>query len=361
MHVLGGLVAHGAEMRVLELIASSARGKEFEHHVLVLDPALKKLELEFRDAGANIHFSKSVKHSGVDLVKTAKANRIDIVHSHVDLLNGWILAWANFAGVATRISHMRSEGVSTRQGRLTRARDLVLRRLISRNATHHVGVSPSALAAGYDVARARSKDARVIISGIDLARLGAESVRLPGGVVLVHVGRDTPIKNREKAAKVVEACRDRGVDAVLYFIGETTPHREQQLRESVDVDPSAIVFLGVRKDVPALVRGSDVLLSTSRAEGLPGTVLEAALVGTRVVASDIPATAYLSQLLDGIALVSLDSSNVEWFRAIERQVRAGEIRPVPMKKASVRQKFDSKQATENFEAFWKGTQGARTR
>lgn len=358
MHVLGGLVAHGAELRVLELIRGSATGTDFEHHVFVLDADHRDLEADFLAAGAKVHWARSVKLSGIDLRAQARAHEIDVVHAHVDLLNGWVLAWARLAGVRTRISHMRSEGVSTRSTRVASARDAVLRGLISRNATLHLGVSPSALDAGFDPGRARSPDARVILSGMDLERLQAEPDRLPGEVVLLHVGRDTYIKNREAAVRVLDSCHAAGIYATLYFVGETSPEREAELRSFSQTDEPKLVFLGVRGNVPALVRGADVLLSTSRAEGMPGTVLEAALVGTRVVASDIPATRYLGGLLEGLRLVPLDASADDWAQAVRDQVQAGPIRPVPMDQQHVQELFDARRAVVKFEALWRETQHA---
>jgi glycosyltransferase EpsD len=58
----------------------------------------------------------------------------------------------------------------------------------------------------------------------------------------------------------------------------------EQLRVSDAVD-----FLGLRRDVPDLLRSSAVFVSCSEAEGLPTALLEAQAAGVPVVASDIDA------------------------------------------------------------------------
>lgn len=48
-----------------------------------------------------------------------------------------------------------------------------------------------------------------------------------------------------------------------------------------------IKFLGWRKDIPSLIKGSDIIILPSRGEGLPGIVMEAMACSKPVVASDI--------------------------------------------------------------------------
>jgi glycosyltransferase involved in cell wall biosynthesis len=50
---------------------------------------------------------------------------------------------------------------------------------------------------------------------------------------------------------------------------------------------SQVRFLGLRKDVPAILSASDVLVHSSLREGLPRLVLEGLAVGAPVVATDV--------------------------------------------------------------------------
>ena len=57
-------------------------------------------------------------------------------------------------------------------------------------------------------------------------------------------------------------------------------------------------MLGLREDVPEIVPALDVVLHTSRREGLPVTVIEAMASGRPVVASDAGGTAELIEAED---------------------------------------------------------------
>jgi glycosyltransferase involved in cell wall biosynthesis len=67
-------------------------------------------------------------------------------------------------------------------------------------------------------------------------------------------------------------------------------------REGVD---DIVEFLGLRRDVPALLRRSDVFVLPSLWEGNPNVMIEAMALGCSVVASDIPQIR--ESLVDGVS------------------------------------------------------------
>ena len=70
--------------------------------------------------------------------------------------------------------------------------------------------------------------------------------------------------------------------------------------------------LGVRDDVPQLLKTADVLLLPSIHEGLPGVVLEACASGTPVLASDLPGVREIASRLPLVRYLPLTAADEEW-------------------------------------------------
>ena len=140
----------------------------------------------------------------------------------------------------------------------------------------------------------------VVPRGRDPGQLGVRSAaRRAGARASIGVGPDTPVVlavGRQQHAKGLDVLLE-AFPAVLrehptaHLIvagpeGSQTPVlREAVSRARLD---GAVSFLGAREDVPELLCGADVFVLPSRREGLPGALLEAMALETRVVATDIP-------------------------------------------------------------------------
>jgi glycosyltransferase involved in cell wall biosynthesis len=126
----------------------------------------------------------------------------------------------------------------------------------------------------------------VIPNGVDTERFtpdGEASEMIDhDGTVVLFVGRLVKGKRPEDAIKAVSSLPDK-LNAKLYVVGDGP------LRSALETgtDRNVIEFLGQvpYEKMPAVYRAGDVLLLTSRAEGLPRTVLEAMSSGVPVVVS----------------------------------------------------------------------------
>jgi glycosyltransferase involved in cell wall biosynthesis len=96
----------------------------------------------------------------------------------------------------------------------------------------------------------------------------------------------------------------RRADARLAFAG-TGPLEESMKRRASELGISGRVhFLGLRRDIPALVRASVAVLLPSEQEGLPRSAMESLSLGVPVVGSRIRGTADLLECGGGV-LVSV--------------------------------------------------------
>ena len=170
-----------------------------------------------------------------------------------------------------------------------------LDRLTSGLATGSVCVSEGVARFSRDVGRLDPDRLVVIPNGVDptpfdLARAAdrASFGVPPGAFLTLYVGRLDPQKGLgyllDAASKVAEVRPDWH----LALVGDG-PER-QALRSRSGSDPNLggrVHWLGRRDDVPALLKGADVLVLPSLWEGMPNVVLEAmasrlAVVGTAV-------------------------------------------------------------------------------
>jgi glycosyltransferase involved in cell wall biosynthesis len=140
--------------------------------------------------------------------------------------------------------------------------------------------------------------ALVIRSGVDLGAVAPldeparRAFRAAEGVpderpVVSLIQRLSPPKTPHVFVRALPAILAKRPDAVAWIVGDG-PLRPTVEAAVADAGVGGRVrFLGLRKDVPAVLSASDVLVHSSLREGLPRVVLEALAIGTPVVATAV--------------------------------------------------------------------------
>jgi glycosyltransferase involved in cell wall biosynthesis len=143
----------------------------------------------------------------------------------------------------------------------------------------------------------RAEKYRVVRSGVDLAAIarGTEAQRTarvtlglpPEQFVIGWIGRFDPLKDPTTLGRVVIEGVRTWPDARFVIIGSGP--LEPSLRHQIDEGGASanVTFLGIRRDVPNLWCAFDAALLTSRAEGMPRTVIEALGAGVPVVSTRV--------------------------------------------------------------------------
>jgi glycosyltransferase involved in cell wall biosynthesis len=127
------------------------------------------------------------------------------------------------------------------------------------------------------------------------ARLAAAAGLDPAGPLLVHVGSFTPEKDHALLLAAFREVRRRLPAARLVLLGDGPLRPEVERRAAAagwaagDTGGAApaVRFLGARPDAAELAGGADLLVLSSRIEGTPGVVLEAAARGVPAVATAV--------------------------------------------------------------------------
>jgi glycosyltransferase involved in cell wall biosynthesis len=111
-----------------------------------------------------------------------------------------------------------------------------------------------------------------------------------GTLKLLGVGRITPQKNLPALVHALGICQRNNLRVTLDWAGmpdDLACHREVLSAITDQRVGSIWRWLGVRKDIPALLHQYDALILPSLWEGLPNVVCEALAAGLPVLASDV--------------------------------------------------------------------------
>lgn len=216
------------------------------------------------------------------------------VHSHVLFASGTVLLAAAKAGVKVRIAHSHSTDSQEKKFHEKLYR-ILARAVILAFATDIVACTNDA--GGYMFGKRRFiRTGRVIPNAVDVQqfRLGTAEERTKlraefglssESLALVAVARMEPVKNHNFLIDVAGKLRDQGRDFDMFFVGDGSLRsslEEQVLKRGLE---QHIHFLGLRKDVPEILRCVDALLMPSYFEGLPVSLVEAQATGLPCIAS----------------------------------------------------------------------------
>jgi glycosyltransferase involved in cell wall biosynthesis len=224
------------------------------------------------------------------LHQAVRRERADVVVAH----GGEPLKYVVAAGVRVPSVYYKVGLSSPEIERPSRTR---LYRTLAKRVTRVVGVSQAILEQSHVVLGVPRDRLLLVANGRDPATYHPPSgeERRTHPPLLLFVGQLEPGKRPEMFLDVVRALRSRGAVFASAMVGDGP------LRTRLERDAAAlgVDMLGVRTDVPELLRTSSVLVMTSAAntEGMPGVLVEAGLSGLAVVAT--PAAGVADVVADG--------------------------------------------------------------
>lgn len=355
LHVVGSLDIGGAELRLLDLCRSLHDGDP-RQVFLTLAGRRGAIADRFESFGATVEQCALHPMPTFPYRAYRTISRIapDSITSHVSLVSGFMLCTARAAGVPKRVAWIRSDGDGRRSTILRRLMRRALRWMLRSSATTVLAVSQAALEFAIpDITRFTGRT-MVIPNGVDTHRfrpLARQDCRValdltPTCVVLAHIGRASPEKNRPFLVEIDDAMRK--VEHTFLLAGpggvaDIDPH---------DTSRPTMRFLGTVEDIPQLLGAADVLVLPSIREGLPGAVLEALSCGVPVVANDIPTLRELAGALPGIQMVGVELGPDAWRDAILRaEAMSDDERRLIRESLSV-SKYTLENAAEQWRATW---------
>jgi glycosyltransferase involved in cell wall biosynthesis len=182
---------------------------------------------------------------------------------------------------------------------------MMLERMTARFVDRIVCVSHSVETVARDTVRLPAKKLCVIPNGIDLGHFPAPhsidfgEFGIPTGKrIMTAIGRLHAQKGLDWLLNSISPVLAEFADVDLVIVGRGPD--EESLRGLAASQPLAgrVHFLGWRPDVPAILRGSTLLVLPSRWEGMPNVVLEAMASRLPVVATQVEG---VSEILGSMA------------------------------------------------------------
>ena len=195
------------------------------------------------------------------------------------------------AGVPVVVNHQRNLSYWLHGGLKERVYGFVNRRLVDAVLVNS-GAARAELVDRFGVSGSMIENVGVgtDVAAIDAVPADAEVRRslAPNGERVVGiVAKLSPVKGHRIFLKAAARTAQRTEDVVFAVVGDG-PEREALESEAVGLGISERVrFLGVREDVPALLKAMDVMVLSSTSEGSPNVILEAAAAGVPVVSTRV--------------------------------------------------------------------------
>jgi len=228
----------------------------------------------------------------VAVMRFLRVNRPQIVHTHTAKAGVIGRLAARMSGTSPQIVHtFHGHLLHGYFGPLTTRLVVLLERLLARitNANVAVGkrVRDDLLAHGIG----RPAQYHVIHSGVKLQPLPSKNdVRVKMGipedvVVVTMLGRLVPIKRPDRLAEVARLAKNENLNCLFLVAGGGESEREFRL--CIEEEQLPVSLLGWVSDVESLLSATDVVILVSDNEGLPLSLLQAAIAGKPALATNV--------------------------------------------------------------------------
>ena len=257
----------------------------------------------------------------------ARARGVDIVHGHA-LSSATLGALA--AALAVKRPVVLKQSLGGAEGDLARVRGsraarplLELMRRADAFIALRSCIADELVAAGMPAQRIH-----LLANGVDLTRFCPPDTReervreraqlgLPAGPLALFVGQLVARKGIASLLRAWRSLQRHEPDAWLVVVGKGT---DEELVTRAAADGARLRFVGLRADVPRLMRVADVLVLPSRNEGCPNVALEALASGLPLVVGRHTLPADLTLAVDCGRVVDDLGDDVELGRALAAQL-----------------------------------------
>lgn len=354
--IVGSMNAGGAETFLMKLYRNIDRTQyQMDFCVAIKEPGI--YDDEIRSLGGKILYtipkSKGILKSFNAIKNIVSKNQyLYVMRVSQHSLSGLELLAAKMGGAKTTI--FRSSNTQTGGGRLNR----ILHKICLPITMYvpDVKIAPSTEAADFMFGKnsVKKRGAVILPNALDTTvfaynqesrnKLRAE-LGIEDNFVVGHIGRFSQQKNHEFLIEIFREIKKLRRNATLLLIGKG--ELMDKIQKQVDEEElgDSVKFLGVRKDVPALLSAMDIFVFPSFFEGMPNTVIEAQTSGLPcLVADTITKEAEVTKL---VRFKGLHDTADAWAEAVIKQGEENICRE-NVAKEMVLKGYEIKECTQKF-------------
>ena len=137
--------------------------------------------------------------------------------------------------------------------------------------------------------------------------------------VIIYVAELSKRKNQGMLIKRVKKLIDEGKDNIKVILPgiDSRNGYYQEMTKKLEIEKN-IKFLGYRKDIPKLLKISNLYVSTAKQEGLPVNIIEAMFSGLPIIATDCRGNRDVAE-----KVVNIDNIN-ELYESIKKYINSEE-------------------------------------
>lgn len=321
LHFQGRMGKGGAETFMMNAYRNIDRSK-IQFDFLIYDDFkdVKPYNKEIHELGGKIY---SVPNPNKNIVayiravkKLLKDKHFDIVHNEIFFGGGLNLFLAKQAGISKRVAHSHA----TKDGKGNNFALNTIRKIFQwmllKNATDYLACSYEAGIGLYG----ENQPFIFVPNGIDIESYqnilqSKEEIRnklaIPqNALVIGNIGRFEEQKNHDFLIDIFEKIVKKRADSHLILIGEGSL-QEKIKGKVINLGlQSKVSFLGLRDDIPQLLKSMDVFLMPSLYEGLPISAVEAQATNLKIVLST--AVSKETVLSENVQFISLNEIPEKW-------------------------------------------------
>lgn len=333
LHIVSAMDRGGAETLLMNVYRNLDRAKhqfDFVTHSLgngAFDEEILKM-------GGRIYNIPSLGKIGPmsyvkNLAEIMSSNTYIAVHSHTDYQSGFPVLAAKIAGIPLRICHSHSNNWPMNDSFKEKILLKGLQSLIKFSATQYCSCSKEAGAFLFGQKAVDNNQVTILKNGIDLSQYLDETTTRMSVItelnlnqdvkIIGHVGKFSRSKNQTFILKVLKQLINKDKRYVALLVGDG-PLKEKIEQEAENMGLSKYVrFLGVRSDIPRLMKAFDVFLFPSIFEGFGIVTVEAQISGTPCIMSDsVPVSTDMG--LGMVRYLSLEENPKKWGEEVGKAI-----------------------------------------